>query len=55
MNATRQRQGHADGAVGDILGAVIGHVAHGNATGAGKFVIDVVDAHAAADDQLAML
>jgi len=36
--------------VGDLLGAVIGHVAHDDATPAGRLQVHVVEADAAADD-----
>ena len=55
VDAARQGEHQADRRVGDFFGAVIGHVGDRNAAGAGEGVIDVVVAHAAADDELAVL
>ena len=51
---TRQCQGHADRAVGNVFGAVIRHVDKGNASLAGIAAVDIIDANAAADDHFAL-
>jgi len=54
-HAARQRQHHADGGIRDVLGAVVGHVGHRDAAFAGKFVVHIVEADAATDDEFAIL
>ena len=53
VHAPGERKRHGDSRVGDLLGAVVGHVGHGDSPGAGELPIDVVDSNAAANDQLA--
>ena len=53
MNAARERKRHANGRIGHLFGAVIGHVRHGDAPLPGKDPIDIIETHAAAHDELA--
>jgi hypothetical protein len=55
MDAAGEREHHPDRRVGDLLGAVVGDVRHRDAPLAGEGVVDVVEAHAAAHDQPAVL
>ena len=55
MDPPRQRHHQPDRRVGHLFGAIIGDVGHGNASLAGQGAIDVIDAHATADDQLAAI
>ena len=54
VDAAGEGQHHADRRVGHLLGAVVGHVGHGDASLAGEGMVDVVEAHTAADDQPAV-
>ena len=54
VNAPGEGQHEADRAVGDLLGAVIRHIRHGDALLPGEDPVHVVKADAAADDQLAV-
>ncbi|MGC4006898.1 MAG: hypothetical protein QM811_28745 [Pirellulales bacterium] len=50
----RERQKHADRRIGHFFGAVIRYVADGNSSFASERTVDVVDPHAATDDQFAL-
>jgi hypothetical protein len=52
VDAARQRQRKPDGGVGDFLGAIVRHVGDGDPVPPGRRNIHVVEADAAADDQL---
>jgi hypothetical protein len=55
VDAAGEGEHHADRRVGHLLRAIVGHVGHRDAALAGEGVIDVVESHAAADDQPAVL
>ncbi len=55
MNASQQRQRHADGGVRDLFGPVVRHVRHMDAARPGRHMIHVVESHPAANNESAIL
>ena len=47
-NAASQREHQCDCMVGDFARAIVRRIAHGDADAAGRFQVDVVEAHARA-------
>ena len=52
--ASCQREQQHQGMIGDLFGAVIGHIADDDAAAAGRPHIDIVVAHPAANDAAAL-
>jgi hypothetical protein len=54
MRPAGQHCGQGNRSVGDILGPIIGNVAHGDSPSAGRYAVHIVETDAASHNQLAM-